>query len=321
MNPELRALLGRGGGVVTRAVATQVVPEWVVEHAGRRGDLVRMLPGVYRHATEAATPPLLRRAALLWLDGRGALSHTSALAAWELTEPGPHEQVHVTVGQQVRLRSHPGVVVHRRAGFRPEPPHALSRGGNPVTGLERSLVDAWPLLPAPDRRGPIIRAVNDRMTTPARIGTALAGAPRLPGRAKLRAVLDLLAAGCMSPLEIWGYSRVFTGPGMPGFQRQVRVRLGSRNVYLDVYAEAERVNFELDGAATHSDPRQRETDLRRDALLATVGILVVRFTHERLYYDTDAVRREVLAILASRRPHWVVRGDGRRPDATVPAVT
>src|SRR5690606_24095615 len=114
-------------------------------------------------------------------------------------------------------------------------------------------------------------------------------------------LLDLLAAGCLSPLEIWGHLRVFTGPGMPRFGRQVRVRAGRRSIYLDVYAEAERVDFELDGAAYHGDPRQREVDLRRDALLATLGILVVRFTHERLLYDADAVRREVLAILSARR--------------------
>jgi very-short-patch-repair endonuclease len=73
-------------------------------------------------------------------------------------------------------------------------------------------------------------------------------------------------------------------------------------MYLEMYAERERVNIELDGAATHGDPRQREIDLRRDALLATLGILVVRFSHRRLVHEPDEVRRETLAILARRRP-------------------
>ncbi|GGR95181.1 hypothetical protein GCM10010169_44690 [Micromonospora fulviviridis] len=101
-------------------------------------------------------------------------------------------------------------------------------------------------------------------------------------------------------MEIWGHEHVFTGPAMPAFRRQVRVRVGRRTMYLDLFAERERVNIELDGATTHGDPRQREIDLRRDALLATVGILVVRFTHRRLVHDTDEVRRETLAILAHR---------------------
>ncbi|HYN94688.1 MAG TPA: DUF559 domain-containing protein, partial [Pilimelia sp.] len=133
-----------------------------------------------------------------------------------------------------------------------------------------------------------------------RLTAALAGAPRLPGRAELRALLDRLVAGCRSELESWGHDHVFTGPGMPAFRRQVPVRVAGRSAYLDVYAEAERVDFELDGAASHGSPGQREADLRRDALLATLGILVVRFTHHRLLHDTAAVRQEILAILAAR---------------------
>ncbi|MEV2239285.1 DUF559 domain-containing protein [Micromonospora sp. NPDC049891] len=72
-------------------------------------------------------------------------------------------------------------------------------------------------------------------------------------------------------------------------------------MYLDLFAKEERVNIELDGATSHGDPRQREIDLRRDALLATVGILVVRFSQRRLVREPDEVRRETLAILARRR--------------------
>ncbi|MFY1576784.1 DUF559 domain-containing protein [Verrucosispora sp. WMMD703] len=118
----------------------------------------------------------------------------------------------------------------------------------------------------------------------------------------LRRVLPAVYVdGCRSPLEIWGHDRVFTGPGMPVLMRQVRVRVNKRTMYLDLFAEQERVNIELDGATSHGDPRQREIDLRRDALLATVGILVVRFSHRRLVREPDEVRRETLAILAGRR--------------------
>lgn len=301
MNPELRTLVHANGGVVTRRDATEVVPRWVLDRANASGALRRVLPGVYVEAARPVTATIRRRAALAWLDGSGALSHTTGLSVWGLHEPAADETVHVTVPRTVRLRSRPGVTVHRRADFLPEPPHAVMRQDAPVTALERSLVDAWPLLPVADRRAPVIRAVGDRMTTPQRVRSALAGAPRLSGRGDLHRLLDLLAAGCRSPLEIWGHEHVFTSPGMPEFHRQVRIRLGSRSVYLDVYAEREMVNVELDGASVHADRRQREVDLRRDAQLATLGILVVRFTHRRLVAETDAVRREVLAILARRR--------------------
>ena len=61
------------------------------------------------------------------------------------------------------------------------------------------------------------------------------------------------------------------------------------------------MNVELDGAAFHSSVQQREADLRRDAALATRGIVVVRFSYRRLVSDPPGVRREVIAILDARR--------------------
>jgi very-short-patch-repair endonuclease len=58
---------------------------------------------------------------------------------------------------------------------------------------------------------------------------------------------------------------------------------------------------ELDGAAYHGEPGQRERDIRRDAAVATFGIQTVRFSHPRIFGDPDGVRAEVLAILAVRR--------------------
>lgn len=47
VNPVLRELVERGGGLVTRAEAGQVVPEWTLQQACRSGDLVRVLPEVF----------------------------------------------------------------------------------------------------------------------------------------------------------------------------------------------------------------------------------------------------------------------------------
>ncbi|MBY8870372.1 DUF559 domain-containing protein [Micromonospora sp. PLK6-60] len=314
MNPVLTELVVRGGGLVTRAAAVQVVPEWTVEHAVRTGELVRVLPEVYvgaqlltdRSPVDAPAIRRLdnelgRRALLSWAGGRGALSHLTALAVWGLRRPVAGELLHLSVPPEVSLRSRPGVAVHRRWGFTIGPPHVMVRQSVAVTRVEPTLVDSWPLLPPGERRAPVIGAFNARLTTPQRLAAALGSAPKLADRAALRVLLGRLAKGCRSPLEIWGHERVFAGPGMPVFLRQVPIRLGSRTVYLDLYAEAERVNIELDGATTHGDARQREIDLRRDAQLAALGILVVRFAHRRLVHETADVRRETLAILATRR--------------------
>ncbi|MEU9825595.1 DUF559 domain-containing protein [Micromonospora chersina] len=313
MNAVLRELVERGGGLVSRAVAEQVVPEWTLRRACGGGDLIRVLPEVFVAAhllmdrpeqpvIGRLDPAVGLRAAHAWADGRAALSHLSALATWGLRRPRAGDPVHLSAPPGAGIRSRPGVVVHRRQGLLLEPPQVVVRRGLTVTRLEQALVDSWPVLPSGERRAPVIRAVNDRLTTPERLVAALGAAPKLPDRAALRTLLARLDEGCRSPLEIWGHEDVFTGPGMPAFRRQTRVRVGRRTMYLDLFAERERVNVELDGATTHGDPRQREIDLRRDALLATVGILVVRFAHRRLLHESDEVRRETLAILARRAP-------------------
>ncbi|MGN9906712.1 DUF559 domain-containing protein [Phytohabitans sp. LJ34] len=304
MNPELRALLDRNGGVATRDEVCRVVPTWVLEWACRVGDVRRLLPGVYVDGTVAGEPAVLRQAAVRYAGGRAAISHTTALDVWGLRPADRDEPVHVSVPFGVRLRFRQLVVVHQRRGLRIEAPDVVVRRSLPVTRLETTLVDAWPLLSPDQRPAPVITAVSGRLTTPERVLAALETAPRLTDRATMRVLLDRLAAGCHSALEIWGHDHVFAGPGMPPFERQVRVRLGGRTFYLDVWAPEERVDFELDGVASHGSPDQREADLRRDAQLAAHGIQVVRFTHRRLFFETDVVRREVLDVLtAAVAPH------------------
>jgi very-short-patch-repair endonuclease len=292
----LASALAAGGGVLVWDRAGPL-PRWLVDDARRAGGLVRPLPGVFIDAARAADPEARRRAALAY--SRGALSFTTALAVWGLIEEGPGAPIHVTVPRSSVVRSRAWMVVHRSPWADAD---TVPRRGLRVTRVERALVDSWSMLPLARRRDPVIRAVNERFTTAPRIEEAIADAPRLKGRAELRRLVGLLAAGCRSELEIWAHDRVFTGSGMPRFSRQVPITLGTRTVYLDVFAESERVNFELDGSTTHGDPHQREIDLRRDAALATRGILVVRFTHRRLVAEPESVRSEILAILRSRRP-------------------
>jgi very-short-patch-repair endonuclease len=311
MDRTLVMALRTGGGVVRWAAAREAsVPRWAIDHGVRSKRLVRLLPGIYADASRADDAAVRRRAALAYADGGssrqprspggegggGALSHTSALAVWGLVNGQDLEREHVTVAHRSTPRSRGWLVVHHSL----EAPQAVMRDGFAVTRLEQSLVDAWSCLPAARRRAPVIAAVNGRLTTAQRLGDALAAAPKLTGRAELRGLLAKLAAGCRSALEIWGDDHVFASHGMPGFARQVPIRLDHYTAYLDVYHEETRVDFELDGASVHGSSRQREIDLRRDAELAARGILVVRLSHARLTEEPEAVRREVLTILRNR---------------------
>jgi very-short-patch-repair endonuclease len=295
VNQRLTALLAAGGGVLTWAEATRELPPHIVRYALRTGRLARPFPGVLAAPDRAADPAVRRRAALRLAGPDAALSHLSALVVWGLPTDD-REGIHLVTGLSRRIRI-AGIVAHRRH----HPIESVTRNGFPVTRLERALVEAWPLRHADAQRAPLLAAIANRWTTAERVSAALDAVRNLPDRRTLTTLLSKLSAGCQSELELWGYDRVFTGPDMPSFARQVPVRLPGRTVYLDLLDRETRTDFELDGAKWHSGPAERERDLRRDAALAARGFRVVRFTHDRLIGEPETVRAEVLAVLATAR--------------------
>lgn len=270
----------------------------MVDDALNDGVLRRLFPGVYVAAETPLDRRLLQRAALAYLP-HAALSHLDALGRWGFDVPVT-PAVHLTASHSHRAVADPALRLHRRTGFRAEPPAVVVRDGLRVVRLERALVESWVVLPDVERRAPIITALRERRTTAARLVATLDGA-RLDGSGEMRRLVDVVAAGCHSELEIWGHDRVFSDPRLPKSRRQHMVQAGGARWYLDRYFPVERVDVELDGAAWHGQPGQRERDLRRDAALSAKGILVVRFSHRRMVAEPDAVLHELLDILAHRR--------------------
>ena len=261
--------------------------------------LVPVFPGVYALGEDAENRDV-RRAAALAYRRRGALSHMDGLDVWNLPAILDHD-VHLTVPASDSSTRVSGLTLHRRGGFVPEPPSVVVRRGLRVVRIEQAIVESWSLLPDVDRRVPAIVAIRDRRTTGSRLLDVLARNRGAAGSAVQREVFSLAAAGCHSPLEMWGHQRVFTDKRLPASRCQAPVTLPSGKVYLDRLYEVELVNVELDGAAYHGEPGQRERDLRRDAALAALGFVTVRFSHLRLHADPDSVIEELLVILATRR--------------------
>ena len=116
-------------------------------------------------------------------------------------------------------------------------------------------------------------------------------------------LLDLIAGGCESELEIWGVTNVIPGPPhLPQWVQQFSVRLGDgRSIRLDAAYPEARVAVELDGAAIDGSRHARERDLRRDAALAALGWVVLRFSYARLMSDPEGCRREIEAVVARWR--------------------
>jgi very-short-patch-repair endonuclease len=301
MNNALDDFLS-GQPVASRQELLELAPSHVIDHAVRRGELRRILPRTYMLTSALIShPDGLLTATLRFVGGQGALSHTTALRLWGLPVPDS-DQVHVTVPDRIQPRTIGVIVVHRRRGFSVGHPHTVVRSGLEVVRLERAIVESWGTLNRTGEcRAPVIAAVGDRRSTVDRLFAEASSIPNLSGRSKLLGLLDLLRDGCRSELEVWGYLHVFDHPGLPYPRRQLQVKLGARTIYLDVAYEAEKVNVELDGAKYHFGPDHRERDMRRDAALAQLGWLTVRFSHNRLVTNADQLRRELLAILVQRR--------------------
>lgn len=299
VNAQLRVLLDTSDAVVTRRQLREVLPRHAIDYAVRSRAIVPVFPQTFVEPQLRSTPEVRQLAALRYAGGRAALSHLSGLALWGLV--AWTGVVHIVVGSSVRVRGTGELIVHRRAGFVPQPPFAVIRNGQSVVRLERCLVDSWPMLPSDQRRAAVILAVQQRATTPQRVLDVVRRVPNLPRRTELEHLVELLAVGCMSELEIWGHLQVFGHSSLPAAARQLPLQLGGRRVYLDIAYVEEMVNVELDGSRYHYQPHQREHDMRRDAALAPLGWLVLRFSHQRLHDEPAEVRRELLATLAARR--------------------
>jgi hypothetical protein len=292
-------------GVITRRDALRLVPAHVLDDAVADGVLTRIFPQVYALPERAKDRNIRRQGAAIHRP-RTALGAIDALDVWGVFPLPIHhrEPIHVTGDLRERRSEWPGLIVHRQSSFARRAPYAWEYRGLPVVRIEQAIIDSWCLLPDLEHRVPVITAVRDRRTTGPLLREVLDLNPRVRGRAEMRHIFELVAAGCHSPLELWGHEHVFSHPDLPVSRCQVPWTLSTGDIFLDRYYDEERLNVELDGAAYHGERGQRERDIRRDAELATHGVQAVRFSHPRLHGDPAGVRAEVLEILQIRRQQF-----------------
>jgi very-short-patch-repair endonuclease len=133
----------------------------------------------------------------------------------------------------------------------------------------------------------------------------------MKGRRQLLELVDLLEAGCESELEIWGYREVFDHAALREAKRQRPLVASGRTYRVDLAFEDAKLAVELDGRAFHASTAQWERDIKRDLALATIGWQTIRLSHQRLTSDPAGCRRDVLRVLAARRPPWTLAADLR----------
>lgn len=297
---DILALLGPTRTTSTAALSTVVNPRTVARWLNG-GRLVRLHPGWVTAAEFAEDWTVRAHAAAGY--ARGPLSHMTALALHGLVD-NEVTRLNVTVPTTARVRTSRWLRVHRS-----RTPVAIVRARNlPVTTVGRSLVDTWGdahrsrAMRGFDAvvREAVLRATRDRRVSPVELHAELEGRPELPGRAALVELLRLIGSGAQSELEIFAVRHVLDLPGLPAPRQQHRVKLPDGPVFLDAAWPEVKLAIELDGAAFHGSQEARERDLRRDAALAALGWLVIRFSYRRLTRYPAACRAEIVAAYRSR---------------------
>ena len=315
---DLPTLLGRtrttSEAVLAREASPRSVQRWLAS-----GRLVRVHPGWVTLA-EWADDWTVRAHAATGYTG-GTLSHTSALNAHGLLDRSGF-RLDVTVPASDRLRSTRRLRIHRSR----RPCGVTMTHGLAATSVARALVDTWGEAHRGTMshrqlelaRNAVLRATRERMATVPDIEAELPAVPRLPGLAELRELLADARAGSQSQLEILGI-RALLAAGLPRPQLQYGIQLGFGVLHVDAAWPDVKLAVEFDGAAYHSGRDEWQRDLRRDAALAALGWVVLRFSW------TDVVERPghcgAQAAAAYRRrlndvPPTAVRGLGTAPPGT-----
>jgi hypothetical protein len=290
-------LLEAQAGIVS---AAQLTGSGVSIELAKKRALAGRWQRIHRGVFAVFSGPVNRQAqiwAALLRCGTGATaSHVTAAELDGLCER-VDERVHVTIPAHRRVRGrYEGIVVHHA--------HRLGRSRHPTrlprrTRIEATVLDLVDVSDtAREVEAWIVAACQKRLTTPTRLGGALAERKKITWRGMAEAMLLDVAHGAQSMLELQFLRSVERAHRLPRGDRQRRVAM-RRVIWIDVDYEPFRTRVELDGRLGHEGEGQFR-DRRRDNR-ATVGrTWSLRYGHAEVFGDPCAVAAEVSLVLRER---------------------
>jgi hypothetical protein len=282
---EIAALAGGQYGVVSRAQLIDLgLAGTEIDHRVRAGRLHAVHRGVY--AVGHAVVGVEGRWLAATLATRGALSHTSAAAAWDLMPVGSGA-IHVTVAGDPGRARRRGVRVHRSATL--EGTDVTTRRRIPITAPIRTVLDVAPGL----KRRPLERVLDraERLIDFAELQRRLTAHPTRPGSPALQAVLSHYVVGSVvtrSQVEE-DFLALCDDHGLPRPAVNTRIE----GVECDFVWRDARLNVEVDGYKFHRVRSVFVSDRERDVHLKLAGWQVLRFVYEHV---TDRPRWVAAAI-------------------------
>lgn len=267
-----------------------------VLRAVRAGDPVRVLPNLYASALHAESFAVRVMATQLWAPAGSAIGGRAALFLQGATDKAP-DTIDVVVPYGRHRAGAPWIRLHAP---RSPMPHQIL-GGVAVSLPEFALIRAFVVAPRHEEAELVYRAIRSGVVRLPELVDAMDGVARIPGRRRLARLVLRAELGDESYLEQRASTTVFTGGAFADLLRQHRIVVEGEAFRLDYFDPQSRVAIEVDGMASHANVLGKARDSRRDALLATVGILTLRFTYSDVMNRPGWCRRVALDVMAGRR--------------------
>jgi len=276
--PSLETLLRRHGGIATvRELALSPTRQRAMARAALRGTVRRVRRGVYA-VRDAPADVLLAATIGGRLTGVSGLWHHGL---W--VPPGPQaDELHVEVRVATTVSARPARTRVHWTRERTTPQFG-------VAPLEHVLSRAAADLPRAYAVAVLDSALRCTPLTPTEL-TILAQGWSPAARAAAALADERSESGTESALRI--LLREAGIPSMP----QPPLPLGD-HTRADLLV-GDCLLIECDSEAHHAEPTSRRADLARDALLTSLGFIVMRFDYRRVFEEPRAVVAEVAAVVA-----------------------
>jgi hypothetical protein len=264
---ELDALFDGQGGVATTAQVRRLLTRRGVESTARRGDIVKVWPGVYGRGE---VDDVLR---LRGLDIRAGVPVPVCLGTAARAYGFDTEDVvdlHVLNPEDGQLRCADGLVVHRRDGA----PLAMI-DGRPATAPAWTAVEVARALRRPRALATLDAALRSGACDRGELTLAAIAQAGRRGIVAVRDLVPLAAAAAESPMESEARLMMIDGGlAIPELQYEVIDRSG-RLWRLDFAWPDAKVAVEYDGFDFHNSPDALRRDRQKRAALLELGWVLI----------------------------------------------
>lgn len=289
----------RQGGWWTSSQGRDVgLGDRTVRNQAEAGRWERVLKRIYGPSGVPLTWERCVHAALLGLDGGGALSHGTAAAVHGLRAYRRTLPIHVVVpyGRSVRLEANADWLdLHRSRTFTSA--NATDLDGLTVTTVPRTIVDLSPEVSLRRHREIVFNALRRQLTTLDELYAAAEAAGRLRNAKRLYNMLGTLdpqLTRARSDDEGLLLDLILkAGLPRPVVNYEVLAENGAVLFEIDVAYPWWRLGYESDSDTYHSLPEQVRKDRRRDRRLHKREWIIDHFSAHEIRHTPRAVAREI----------------------------